>query len=70
MEEFNIFCSVFGRKKLRVADLSNLSVNSVQELSFRLLDSISSPLGATDGSSVGETYFCKQNSGTTVYSFL
>ena len=60
---------MFGRNKVRVADLNDLSVNNVQELSFRLLD-VSSLLGPTDGTSVGETYFCKQNSGTTVYSFL
>ena len=65
----SILFLVFGRKRVRVADLNDLTANNVQELSFRVLD-ISSPLGVTDESSVGETYFCKEMFRPTVYSFL
>ena len=69
--DFNtvLFFLVFGRKRVRVADLSDLSESNVRELSFRSLD-ISSPLGNTEGSDLGETYFSKQSSTSTVYSFL
>ena len=71
MEEFtHSILSVFGRKRVRVADLNDLTATNVQELSFRVLEDIPSPLGATDETSVGETYFCKEMFSPTVYSFL
>jgi len=66
---FNKRLIVFGRKRFRVADLSDLSVDNVRELSFRVLD-ISPPLGATDQTIVGETYLSKEMFCPTVYSFL
>jgi len=66
---FNKRLIVFGRKRVRVADLSDLSMNNVRELSFRVLD-ISPPLGATDQTIVGETYLSKEMFCPIVYSFL
>ena len=65
---YNVSDLVFGRKRVRVADLSELSVDN-PELSFKVLE-MPSPLGPTYETSIGETHINSSLSKFTIFSFL